>query len=82
MGWYFKVSSAIAGAVIATAIVAIPAAADSCTERQQVCFSYCQKTESNSPPCLAACRGYLAECMSTGCWESRVSGKRCGFDRR
>jgi hypothetical protein len=41
MKWLFGVAS-IAGILIATAIV--PAIADTCTERQQACFAYCQKS--------------------------------------
>lgn len=82
MKWLFGASLVTVTVLIVTTTVSIQAFADSCTERQRVCFAYCQKAESNTPQCPAACRGYLTECLSTGCWESRVSAKRCGFDRR
>jgi hypothetical protein len=77
--------------VIATSIFGIlclfPAtaptfAAQTCTERQQVCFAYCEKTYNNAPKCTEACKNYLATCLSTGCWESRVTAKRCGFSKQ
>lgn len=57
-------------------------ASQTCTERQQVCFAYCEKTYKNAPKCTDACKNYLAECLSTGCWESRVTAKRCGFTKQ
>lgn len=53
-----------------------------CTERQQVCFAYCEKTYNNAPKCTDACKDYLAKCMATGCWESKVTAKRCGFAKQ
>jgi hypothetical protein len=78
IGTYLATAAVLAAAVM----FAPPAYADTCTERQQVCFAFCQRTEDNSAPCRAVCRGYLDECVSTGCWESRVSAKRCGFERK
>lgn len=50
-----------------------------CTQRRDVCFAYCEKSEDNSPQCRNACDKLHSECMSTGCWESKVAAKRCGF---
>ena len=58
------------------------AATQSCTDRQQVCFAYCEKSYNNAESCRRACGDYLRECMSTGCWESRVAAKRCGFSKQ
>ena len=57
-------------------------AAQTCTERQQVCFAYCEKTYKNAPKCTNACKDYLRMCLSTGCWESSVAAKRCGFTKQ
>ncbi len=58
------------------------AANQTCTERLEVCSAYCEKTYHNSPKCAKACREFLETCLATGCWESKVSAKRCGFGRR
>ena len=47
MKWLFGVSSVIVAILIVPVTVSIQAAADSCSERQQVCFAFCQKSESN-----------------------------------
>src|SRR5258708_6457557 len=57
-------------------------AAQTCPERQQVCCAYCEKTYKNAPKCLDACKTYLAECLCTGCWESKVTAKRCDFTKQ
>jgi hypothetical protein len=59
-----------------------PAFAATCTERQKVCYAYCEKTYNNAPKCTDACKDYFSQCMSTGCWESKVTAKRCGFDKQ
>jgi hypothetical protein len=61
---------------------AAPAFATSCAERQQVCFAYCEKTYKNAPKCTDACKRYLGVCLSTGCWESKVTAKRCNFTKQ
>jgi hypothetical protein len=53
-----------------------------CTDRQQVCFAYCEKNYNNAPPCRATCGQLLTTCMSTGCWESKVTAKRCGITKQ
>ena len=57
------------------------ALAGSCSERQQVCLAYCAKTYNNAPKCLRACNNYMGECIATGCWESKITAKQCGFTR-
>ena len=59
-----------------------PADAKSCSERMLVCRGYCAKTLNDSPACLAKCGEYRQECLSSGCWESRVVAKECGFARQ
>jgi hypothetical protein len=67
--------------VLVILVETTPVFAASCTERQQVCFAYCEKTYNNSPKCLATCEDLLSVCKATGCWESKVTAKRCDFDR-
>ena len=62
-------------------VAATPVFAATCTERQQVCFAYCEKTYNNSPKCRATCEDLVSICKATGCWESKVAAKRCDFDR-
>jgi len=57
------------------------AAGQTCTERRQVCLAYCEKTYHNSPKCAKACVEFHKTCLATGCWESKVTAKRCGFGR-
>jgi len=52
-----------------------------CTDREQVCFAYCDK-HNPGPRCKPVCRELLSNCMSTGCWESKITAKRCGIDRQ
>ncbi len=59
-----------------------PLLADSCSGRVRVCQAYCEKVQGNSPICLGNCQDSLAQCKSTGCWESRVVARRCGFARQ
>lgn len=77
------------GAIFLVQVICVPittaptfAANQTCTERQQVCFAYCEKTYNNAPKCTDACKDYLAKCMATGCWESKVTAKRCGFAKQ
>jgi hypothetical protein len=53
-----------------------------CTDRQQVCFAYCEKNYADSPRCRGVCGELRSECMSTGCWESKVTAKRCGITKQ
>ena len=45
-------------------------------------LAYCEKTYKNAPKCMDACKKYLAECLSTGCWENNVTAQRCGFGKQ
>jgi predicted transcriptional regulator len=53
--------------------------AKSCSDRRQVCFGYCEKSNKNLAGCKAVCESYMNTCMSTGCWESKIVAKQCGF---
>jgi hypothetical protein len=59
-------------------LAASPSAAKTCSERKQVCFGYCDKA-SRGPKCKSVCESYMNTCMSTGCWESKIVAKQCGF---
>jgi hypothetical protein len=69
-------------AMILVISATMPSHAMTCTDRQQVCFRYCQKTYANAPQCRATCARLLSDCMSTGCWESRVTARQCGITKR
>jgi hypothetical protein len=58
------------------------ALAMTCSERLQVCHGYCVKSMGDSPGCHAKCRQFHQECMASGCWESKVVAKQCGFARQ
>ncbi len=58
------------------------AQAITCSERLQVCHGYCAKSMGDTPRCHAKCRQFHAECMASGCWESKVVAKQCGFARQ
>lgn len=62
--------------------ISTSAFAMTCSDRQQVCFAYCEKNYGGSPRCRGVCGELLGECMATGCWESRVTAKRCGITRQ
>lgn len=57
----------------------LTARAASCSDRKQVRLAYCEKQYHNAPRCLGKCDELLAECRATGCWNSTVTAKRCGF---
>ena len=59
-----------------------PAAAMSCSERLQICHGYCIKSMADRPGCHDKCREFHAQCLSSGCWESRVVAKQCNFVRQ
>lgn len=79
---YLIFTISLLGFFYSSAMTAPTFAAQTCTDRQQVCFAYCEKTNKSAPKCTDACKNYLAECLSTGCWESRVTAKRCGFAKQ
>ncbi len=58
------------------------AEAMTCSERLQVCHGYCAKSMGDTPGCHAKCRQFSQECMASGCWESKVVAKQCGFTRQ
>ena len=59
-----------------------PALATTCSERRQVCLAYCEKNHHNVPKCVGVCDALLNTCISTGCWESKITAKRCGISRQ
>jgi hypothetical protein len=80
-GWSATVMSLLAGIVISVS-VATPGHAITCTDRQQVCFRYCEKNYANVARCKATCGSLLNNCMSTGCWESKVTARQCGITKQ
>lgn len=71
----------LALALLMTAATSTTTHAMTCTDREQVCFAYCDKNNPG-PKCKPVCRELLSKCMSTGCWESKITAKRCGIDRQ
>jgi hypothetical protein len=69
-------------ALVMNALAATPTFAITCTDRKQVCFAYCEKNHHNAPKCRSVCEGLLNNCMSTGCWESKITAKRCGISKQ
>jgi hypothetical protein len=76
----------VAALFLAATILSIsattPSHAITCSDRQQVCFRYCEKNYANAPRCRAACAQLLSTCMSTGCWESKVTARQCGITKQ
>jgi hypothetical protein len=72
-------TTVLLAAIILSISVATPSYAMTCTDRQKVCFAYCEKNYANAPRCRAACAQLLTTCMSTGCWESKVTARQCGI---
>jgi hypothetical protein len=74
----------VAVGATAALLVALSGAAQAmtCSERLQVCNSYCVKSMGDTPGCHAKCRQFHQECMASGCWESKVVAKQCGFARQ
>jgi hypothetical protein len=71
-----------ASAFAAISFFASPALAVTCSDRQQICFDYCDHMYFGSPRCLGTCVHLLRQCKATGCWDSRITGRRCGIIRR
>jgi hypothetical protein len=69
-------------ALILSIFAAAPSYAMTCTDRQKVCFAYCEKNYANAPRCRAVCEQLLNTCMSTGCWESKVTARQCGITKQ
>ena len=78
---FFTTSWLIAVFTISTSMPTL-AAPLTCTNRQQVCFAYCAKQYHNAPRCLSTCRDLLSQCMSNGCWDSKVTIKQCGITKQ
>lgn len=68
-------------AILINGMTATTAHAITCTDREQVCFAYCD-LHNPGPRCKPVCRELLNKCMSTGCWESKITAKRCGISRQ
>ncbi len=60
----------------------MPVLAETCSDRKEVCYAYCDKSSPNVPKCREVCGSILNTCMATGCWESRITAKRCGFAKQ
>jgi hypothetical protein len=56
-------------------------AAMTCSDRIQVCDRYCIRSMNDSPGCHSKCKEIRQECLSTGCWESKITAKQCGIGR-
>ena len=69
-------------AVLVNVIMITPTFAISCSDRKGVCFAYCEKHHHNAPKCTGVCESIFASCMSTGCWESKITAKRCDISRQ
>ncbi len=65
-------------------LVALTGAAEAKTrsERLKVCQGYCAKSEGGSQGCMRVCGEYLQACLGSGCWESKIVARECGFERR
>lgn len=72
------------GALIAGyACAAMPAtAAPTCSERQTACHRYCDDKMAAVAQCDPACDGMFRSCLETGCWDSPVGGKKCGYTKK
>jgi hypothetical protein len=70
------------GTLATLALLAEPAASKTCSDRLSVCEGYCAKSEGNSRGCVRTCGNYHQACLSSGCWESKIVARQCGFERR
>jgi hypothetical protein len=50
-----------------------------CSDRLRVCQGYFAKSRGDSPACHAECVELRQERLSSGCWESKIVAKECGF---
>ena len=78
---YCSMTVAGVGALLLLAFSGL-AQAKTCSERLEVCHGYCVKSMGDTPRCHAKCRQLHQECMASGCWESKVVAKQCGFERQ
>jgi hypothetical protein len=74
----------MAAGAIGALLLALGGAAQAmtCSERLQVCHGYCAKSMGDSQACHSKCRQFQQECVASGCWESKVVAKQCGFARQ
>jgi hypothetical protein len=77
-----RASVPIATVVLASAALPAGASAETCTNRQLICFDYCARNYNDAPRCVDGCKHLLAQCFSTGCWESKITARRCGLEPR
>ena len=72
----------VLGVSLLSSFATTPSHAITCTDRQQVCFRYCEKNYANVSRCKATCAQLLSDCMSSGCWESKVTARQCGITKQ
>jgi len=77
-----RVAFLVLGASFLSSFATTPSHAITCSDRQQVCFRYCEKNYANAPRCRATCGQLLSTCLSTGCWESKVTARQCGITKQ
>jgi len=77
-----RIAFLVLGASLQSSFATTPSLAITCTDRQQVCFHYCEKNYANVPRCKATCAQLLSDCMSSGCWESKVTARQCGITKQ
>jgi hypothetical protein len=77
-----RVAILLFAATLVSISAATPGRAITCTDRQQVCFRYCEKNYANVARCKATCAQLLSNCMSSGCWESKVTARQCGITKQ
>jgi hypothetical protein len=77
----YVIGTSLLVTIFVGALATTPAFAITCTDRQQVCFAYCEKNYNNAPQCRATCGNLLTICMSTGCWNSKVTAQQCGITK-
>jgi hypothetical protein len=82
MGLFAKTALLVAAVTLAAAALPARAETNTCTNRREVCFAYCEKNYDNAPRCIDTCRRLHSECMSNGCWDSKITAKRCGLTRQ
>ena len=80
--WAGSMATLFLVATILSLSATAPSYAITCSDRQQVCFRYCEKNYANAPRCRAVCAQLLSTCMSTGCWESKVTARQCGITKQ
>jgi len=74
----------LAGALVAGCIctATFAAAAPTCSGREAECHRYCDDKMVGITQCDPACDGMVKSCLETGCWDSPVTGKKCGYTKK